>query len=758
MANLVIIESPTKATSLKSYLGSGYKVMASVGHVRDLPKSSLAVDTEHNFEPHFINIRGKGELIKELQKEAKKANTVYLATDPDREGEAIAWHLCTALKLDPQKAKRITFNEVTKGAVKAAIKAPRQIDMNLVNSQVARRVLDRIVGYKLSPYLWKTVRSGISAGRVQSVATRIIVEREEEINKFVPKEYWTVTALLKSNEGKVFSARFFGIDGKKTELNCKEEADKVTSAVNDRLFRVVSVKKAVKLRHPAPPFTTSTLQQDANRKLSFSSAKTMKVAQELYEGVNLGSHNGGVSGLITYMRTDSVRVSDEAYAATVSYITESMGKEYLPERRRIYKTKSGAQDAHEAIRPVNPSLHPDAVKSVLSADQYKLYKLIWARFVASQMASAKFDTVQADLDCSGYRFKAAGSHLRFNGYLTVYEDGDGDESDSLLPALIENQQLPSEAIKAEQHFTEPPARFNEGSLVKFLEEKGIGRPSTFATIVTTIIQRGYVKHEGKSLVPTDLGVVTTKLMLEHFPDIVSYDFTAHMEEQLDDIENGGKDMVSLLSDFYKPFEEHLEKAMKEADEQKIRVVPEETDIFCEKCGARMVVKNGRFGRFAACPNYPECRNTKPLEKDGKTLKEQKKPEIVSGMVCEKCGGPMVQREGRYGSFFACANYPKCTYTKQPVNELEVHCPLCGKKLVTKRGKNRSVFYSCSGYPECSFSSWDLPTREKCPRCGGMLFVKKGKNLLVCHNKDCAYTAPYEPKAQGGDTLQTEEKQ
>ncbi len=644
MANLVIIESPTKATSLKSYLGSGYKVMASVGHVRDLPKSSLAVDTEHNFEPHFINIRGKGELIKELQKEAKKATTVYLATDPDREGEAIAWHLCTALKLDPQKAKRITFNEVTKGAVKAAIKAPRQIDMNLVNSQVARRVLDRIVGYKLSPYLWKTVRSGISAGRVQSVATRIIVEREEEINKFVPKEYWTVTALLKSNEGKVFSARFFGIDGKKTELNCKEEADKVTSAVNGRLFRVVSVKKAVKLRHPAPPFTTSTLQQDANRKLSFSSAKTMKVAQELYEGVNLGSHNGGVSGLITYMRTDSVRVSDEAYAATVSYITESMGKEYLPDSRRIYKTKSGAQDAHEAIRPVNPSLHPDAVKSVLSADQYKLYKLIWARFVASQMASAKFDTVQADLDCSGYRFKAAGSHLRFNGYLTVYEDGDGDESDSLLPALIENQQLPSEAIKAEQHFTEPPARFNEGSLVKFLEEKGIGRPSTFATIVTTIIQRGYVKHEGKSLVPTDLGVVTTRLMLEHFPDIVGYDFTAHMEEQLDDIENGGKDMVSLLSDFYKPFEEHLEKAMKEADEQKIRVAPEETDIFCEKCGARMVVKNGRFGRFAACPNYPECRNTKPLEKDGKTLKEPKEPEIVSGMVCEKCGGPMVQRD------------------------------------------------------------------------------------------------------------------
>lgn len=758
MANLVIIESPTKATSLKSYLGSGYKVMASVGHVRDLPKSSLAVDTEHNFEPHFINIRGKGELIQELQKEAKKATTVYLATDPDREGEAIAWHLCTALKLDPQKAKRITFNEVTKGAVKAAIKAPRQIDMNLVNSQVARRVLDRIVGYKLSPYLWKTVRSGISAGRVQSVATRIIVEREEEINKFVPKEYWTVTALLKSNEGKVFSARFFGIDGKKTELNCKEEADKVTSAVNGRLFRVVSVKKAVKLRHPAPPFTTSTLQQDANRKLSFSSAKTMKVAQELYEGVNLGSHNGGVSGLITYMRTDSVRVSDEAYAATVSYITESMGKEYLPDSRRIYKTKSGAQDAHEAIRPVNPSLHPDAVKSVLSADQYKLYKLIWARFVASQMASAKFDTVQADLDCSGYRFKAAGSHLRFNGYLTVYEDGDGDESDSLLPALIENQQLPSEAIKAEQHFTEPPARFNEGSLVKFLEEKGIGRPSTFATIVTTIIQRGYVKHEGKSLVPTDLGVVTTRLMLEHFPDIVGYDFTAHMEEQLDDIENGGKDMVSLLSDFYKPFEEHLEKAMKEADEQKIRLAPEETDIFCEKCGARMVVKNGRFGRFAACPNYPECRNTKPLEKDGKTLKEPKEPEIVSGMVCEKCGGPMVQREGRYGSFFACANYPKCTYTKQPVNELEVHCPLCSKKLVTKRGKNRSVFYSCSGYPECSFSSWDLPTKEKCPRCGGMLFVKKGKNLLVCHNKDCAYTAPYEPKAHGGDTLQTEEKQ
>ena len=751
MANLVIIESPTKAANLKSYLGSNYKVMASVGHVRDLPKSTLGVDIEHDFEPHFINIRGKGDLIKELQKEAKKATTVYLATDPDREGEAIAWHLSTALKLDPAKTKRVTFNEVTKTAVKAAIKKPRQIDMNLVNSQMARRILDRIVGYKLSPYLWKTVRSGISAGRVQSVATRIIVEREEEIKAFVPKEYWTITATLLAGDGKTFEARFYGKEGKKIELTNENETMAVVHAVKGKQFVVTSVKKAVKLRNPAPPFTTSTLQQDAHRKLGFSSSKTMKVAQELYEGVNLGSALGGVTGLITYMRTDSVRISDEAYAAANAYILSAYGESFLPSARRVYKTKSSAQDAHEAIRPVDPAKTPEMIKGHVTGEQYKLYRLIWARFLASQMASARYDTVSADLESGEYQFKAAGSALRFGGFLSLYDDpqDDGDEG-ALLPDLTTSQKLDEKAVLPEQHFTEPPARFNEGSLVKFLEEKGIGRPSTFATIVTTIIQRGYVAHEGKSLVPTELGVVTTDLMKENFADVVDYGFTAQMEEQLDGIENGGSDMTRILSDFYGPFAVNLDKAMKDADEKKIELPPEETDIICDKCGARMVVKNGRFGKFAACPNYPECKNTKQLAKDGKSAKEDKAPTPAPGMTCEKCGGPMVVRTGRYGSFFACAAYPKCAYTKQPASEVGVDCPLCGKKVVAKRGKNKGVFYSCSGYPDCSFSSWDLPTNKSCPNCGKMLFIKKGKELLVCHDKDCGYQAPAPVREDKGE--------
>ena len=752
MSNLVIIESPTKATNLKSYLGSGYKVMASIGHIRDLPKSSLAVDTENGFKAHFINIRGKGELIKELQKEAKKASTVYLATDPDREGEAIAWHLLTALKLDPEKAKRITFNEVTKPAVKAAIKHPRSIDMDLVNSQMARRILDRIVGYKLSPYLWKTVRSGISAGRVQSVATRIIVEREEEIKNFVPKEYWTISALLLNSEGKSFTARFYGKNGRKSDVGDKETADRIVAAVQNEPFEVVSVKKALKTRHPAPPFTTSTLLQDANKKLGFSSQRTMKVAQELYEGVNLGAANGGVSGLITYMRTDSVRVSDEAHANASAYILQAFGREYLPKERRIFKTESGAQDAHEAIRPVNPALAPERVKAQLSAEQFKLYKLIWSRFLASQMSSAVFDTVQADFDCASYRFKAAGSQIRFSGYLSLYEDvpeNENEISDGLLPEIAENESLYANKINADKHFTEPPARFNEGSLVKFLKEKGIGRPSTFAAIVTTIIQRGYVRHEGKSLVPTELGVVTTKLMIEHFPEIVDYGFTAHMEEQLDDIENGGRDMTAILSEFYEPFEKSLDRAMKDAETKTLEIEPEKTDIICDKCGATMIVKNGRFGKFAACPNYPECKNTKPLEKDGKTEKEQKPLQYAENMTCEKCGGRMVVRQGKFGSFYACENYPKCTFTKQVQNALDVKCPLCGRQVVSKRGKNKTVFYSCSGYPDCSFSSWDLPTNERCPQCGQMLYVKKGKGLYVCKNKDCGFTKPYEKQETPG---------
>ena len=739
MANLVIMESPTKASTVKGYLGSNYKVVASNGHVRDLPVSRLGIDVENGFKPHYINIRKKGDLIKKLIKDAKSATTVYLATDPDREGEAISWHLAAVLGIPLEKTKRITFNEITKTAVKKAIKEPRPIDMDLVNSQQARRLLDRLVGYKLSPYLWKTVKSGLSAGRVQSVATRAIVDREEEIKNFIPEEYWTITAMLSADESKPFKSRFFGME-KKIELKCKADADRVLDAIDQKPFIVKSVKKSVKQRNPAPPFTTSSLQQEANKKLGFSSSKTMKIAQELYEGISLGS--AGTHGLITYMRTDSLRISDEAAGAAKIYITEHYGAEYYPKTPRVYKTKAGAQDAHEAIRPSNLEYSPAGIKSFLSADQFKLYNLIWNCFLASQMASAQFDTVSADIECAGYIFKSSGSTLRFAGYLSVFEitEETNDDSDqgTLLPELNMGQVLNTESILPEQHFTEPPARYTEASLIKFLEEKGIGRPSTYATILTTITQRGYVTKEGKSLRPTELGVVTTELMKEKFANIVDYSFTADMEKKLDDIENGDSDMYGILAEFYGDFEKELESAMATAERKTVKLEPELTDIICEKCGAQMVVKSGRFGKFAACPNYPECKNTKPLAKDGKSLKETKPVTPLEGELCEKCGAQMVERQGRYGTFHACINYPKCDFTRQIMQEIGIDCPLCGKPLVTKKGKNRTVFYSCSGYPTCSFSSWDMPTKEKCPTCGKMLFRKKGKPLLICHTEGCGY--------------------
>ncbi|MBE6638373.1 MAG: type I DNA topoisomerase [Ruminococcaceae bacterium] len=739
MANLVIMESPTKASTVKGYLGSNYKVVASNGHVRDLPVSRLGIDIENGFKPHYINIRKKGDLIKKLVKDAKSATTVYLATDPDREGEAISWHLANVLGIPLEKTKRITFNEITKTAVKKAIKNPRPIDMDLVNSQQARRLLDRIVGYKLSPYLWKTVKSGLSAGRVQSVATRAIVDREKEIQNFVSEEYWTITAMLSANGGKPFKSRFFGID-KKIELKSKEETDKVLSHIEGKPFTVHSVKKSVKQRTPAPPFTTSSLQQEANKKLGFSSSKTMKIAQELYEGISLGAH--GTNGLITYMRTDSLRISEEAAEAAKLYITEHFGGEYYPKTPRIYKTKAGAQDAHEAIRPANLTYTPMQIKEHLTSDQFKLYNLIWNCFLASQMASAQFDTVSADIECGGYTFKSSGSTLRFAGYLSVFEitdeNADENESASLLPELNVGQILNKKDILPEQHFTEPPARYSEASLIKFLEEKGIGRPSTYATILTTITQRGYVTKEGKSLHPTALGNVTTELIKENFSNIVDYSFTADMEKKLDDIEHGDIDMYQILADFYSDFEKDLNSAMATAERRIVKTEPELTDILCEKCGAQMVVKSGRFGKFAACPNYPDCKNTKPLAKDGKSLKESKPVITLEGEVCEKCGAQMVQRQGRYGTFHACANYPKCDFTRQILQSIGINCPICQKPIVTKHGKNKMVFYSCSGYPDCSFSSWDMPTEKKCPDCGEMLFRKKGKSLLICHRENCGY--------------------
>ena len=735
MANLVIVESPAKASTIKGYLGQNYRVVASKGHIRDLPKSTLGVDIDNDFEAHYINIRGKGSLIKELKKEVKSANKVFLATDPDREGEAISWHLANALGLDPEKAKRVTFNEITKSTVKQAIKEPREIDMNLVDSQQARRILDRIVGYKISPVLWKTIRSGLSAGRVQSVATKIIVERENEIRNFNPEEYWTIEAILCGEDNNKFSAKYYGNNSKKAELKCKEDADKVLKNTEGQPFVITSVKKAIRTKNPLPPFITSTMQQEASKKLGFHLSRIMKVAQELYEGINLGPQNGGVQGLITYMRTDSLRISKESQEAAKEFIINTYGDDFYPAKQRFYKTKSNAQDAHEAIRPSNVKLTPDLVKSRLTNDQYKLYKLIWNRFVASQMESAQYDTVNAVITANGEEFHASGSTLKFAGYRKVYDDGDATDTNK-LPKLTENQILEAKELKPEQHFTEPPARYTEATLIKFLEEMGIGRPSTYSPIITTIISRNYVKREGKSLMPTPLGEVTTKLMEEHFSDIVNYKFTSELEDSLDDIESGKKTLLDTLNSFYKTFSSELESATKSIGEEKIDVPAEETDIICDKCGAKMVVKSGRFGKFAACPNYPTCKNTKPL--NAKPIKEKTTEVKKAGMKCELCGGEMVERSGRYGTFYACENYPKCKNTKQITKDTGVSCPKCGSRIIIKHGRNRSVFYSCENYPKCDFSSWDAPTNEKCPECNSMLMRKKGKNLLVCSNKDCNF--------------------
>ena len=613
--------------------------------------------------------------------------------------------------------------------------------MELVNSQQARRILDRIVGYKLSPFLWKTVRSGLSAGRVQSVATRIIVERENEIRAFVPREYWTVDAYLMTEKGGMFVAHYYGKNGERVELSDKALAEKVVSEASKGKFKVASLKKAVRTRNPAPPFTTSTLQQEASRKLGFQTQRIMKVAQELYEGINLGTSNGGVQGLITYMRTDSLRISSDAASAAKDFITAKYGENAYPKTPRVYKTKSGAQDAHEAIRPANVNIEPDAVKKSLSSDQYKLYKLIWSRFVASHMASAELDTVSADIESNGQIFRATGSTVRVPGFMAVYDysdDSDDEGKKSKLPELKDGETLSFDRMDPEQHFTEPPARFSEGSLVKFLEEKGIGRPSTYAPIVTTIISRGYVEREGKALKPTPLGEVTTDLMVKNFPNIVDYAFTAKMEDDLDSIAGGNTDMVSVLSGFYGGFADMLEKAEEAVKDKEINVPDQETDIICEKCGARMIIKQSRYGKFAACPNYPECRNTKTIDKDGKVVeKTQTEPE-KTGQVCELCGGEMLKRRGRYGDFIACSNYPKCKNTKQILRPIGVACPKCGGQIVSKNGRNRSFFYTCEKYPECDFLSWDLPTNEKCPECGNILYIKKGKKQMICHEKDCGY--------------------
>ena len=644
---LIIVESPAKANTIKKFLGGSTKVVASMGHIRDLPKSKLGVDCEHDFEPEYINIRGKGDLIKTLKKDAKAAKKVFLATDPDREGEAIAWHLANILNLDDKKADRVTFNEITKTAVQKAIKEPRSIDINLVDAQQARRVLDRIVGYKISPVLWKKVKRGLSAGRVQSVAVKLIVDREEEIEKFIPEEYWNIYVnLLDEKSKKEFEARFYGKNNKKQEIHSEDEVNGILKEIKNKKYIVSNVKIGEKKRTPAPPFTTSTMQQEASRKINFSLKKTMSVAQGLYEGVKLPQ---GLTGLITYMRTDSTRISDEARAAAKKEIVSHFGEEYY--ENRFYKTKKDAQDAHEAIRPAHIEFLPDDIKEYLTNDQYKLYKLIYNRFMASQMTNAVYDTMSVDINVEDYTFKANGQNLKFKGFMALYVEGTDEkqeDDEKMLPELEVNQEVKEKKINPKQSFTEPPARYTEASLVKALEEKGIGRPSTYSPTITTILERHYIQKEQKQLVPTELGKIVNKILVENFGDVINVTFTAEVEDKFDEIAEGKEKWKSVIREFYGPFITQVQKVEKELEH--VELVEEESDVKCEKCGRMMVYKYGRYGKFLACPGYPECKNAKPI------IEYAENP-------CPKCSGKVQIRKSKRGKkFFICENNPEsCDY-------------------------------------------------------------------------------------------------
>lgn len=693
---LIIVESPEKARTIKKYLGTQYNVDASVGHLKDLPKSQLGIDIENNFEPKYITIRGKGDLIAALKKDAKAASKVFLATDPDREGEAISWHLASILDIDEDSDCRITFNEITKSAVKEALNHPRAIDKNLVNAQQARRALDRIVGYKISPLLWKKVKKGLSAGRVQSVVTKLIVDREREINAFCEEEFWTIEAKLTNDKGKSpFIAKLYsGQDGKKINIKNEEETKKILAAIDGREYTVKDVAHSEKTRNPSPPFTTSTLQQEASRKLGFTTRRTMSTAQQLYEGIDI--KGSGTVGLITYMRTDSLRIAAEAQTECRNYIQSNFGSAYMPKVPRHYKSKKTAQDAHEAIRPTSMSFSPESIKDSLKPDQYKLYKLIWNRFLASQMQSALLDSVRADINCGAYIFRAIGSTVKFDGFMAVYVEGKDfeEEKETKLPELTPGQKLLLKEILPKQHFTQPPPRYTEATIVKAMEDKGIGRPSTYSPTITTITARGYVTRSGKTLIPTELGTIVTTLMEENFKDIVDIDFTANMEEELDEVEDGKKEWKSVLKEFYTPFSQTLKTA--EEAIGNIEIKDEVSDVPCDKCGRLMVIKQGRFGKFLACPGYPECKNTKSL--------------------AEPIAAP---------------------------------CPNCGGKVFERRSKKGTKYFSCENGTDC-FISWDEPTTLKCPGCGSVLYKKrrfknKGPLEYVCLNKDCGFHEPVNKK-------------
>ena len=684
MSKLVIVESPSKAKTIKKYLGSGFEVMASKGHVRDLPKSKLGIDVEHDFKPQYVNMADKRELISGLKKAAAASDGVYLATDPDREGEAISWHLATMLGLDLGSENRVSFNEITKNGVLKGMENPKKINMDLVDAQQARRVLDRLVGYKISPLLWKKVKKGLSAGRVQSVALRLIVDREKEIRAFVPEEFWSIDAKLIKDKKTFDSKLVTDTNGKKIELHCKEDADNLLKAIEGKPFVVTNVKKGVKTRQPAPPFNTSALQQEASRKLNFTAQRTMRIAQQLYEGVDIPGM--GSTGLITYMRTDSLRISEEARASGNKYISEHFGEKYLPKSPRYYKSKANAQDAHEAIRPAVIEITPESLKGVLTAEQYKLYKLIWDRFIASLMAACLVDTVSVDITCGDYVFRSNGFTVKFDGYTALYVEGkdEKDEESGALPELSVGDEPKLKELGGNQHFTQPPQRYNEATLIKALEENGIGRPATYAPILANILNREYIEKEKKSIKPTPLGETVTELMIEYFKKIVNVKFTAEMESNLDKIEAGDEDWVSVIREFYDDFDKTLKSAEKAMDGVRVKVPDVETDVVCELCGRKMVEKTGRFGKFLACPGYPECKNTKPI-----------------------------------------------------VTEMPGACPLCGGKILKKRSKKGYTYFGCEHNPKCGFMSWDEPTNEICPNCQKTLFKKKG--ALVCLTEGCGYT-------------------
>jgi len=681
--NLVIVESPAKAKTLKKFLGSTFKIEASVGHVRDLPKSELGINVDNDFEPKYITIRGKGEVLSKLRKEVKSADKIYLATDPDREGEAISWHLMTALKLDNKKALRITFNEITKAAVKKSIKEARDIDMNLVDAQQARRGLDRIVGYKISPLLWKKVKRGLSAGRVQSVALKMICDRDEEIDNFTPEEYWSLEVVLRAEKAK-FIAKYNSNDNNKFELKTKEDADKVVDEISGATWVVRDIKKGSRIRRPSPPFTTSTLQQEASKILGYAAAKTMMVAQQLYEGVDIKGK--GTLGLVTYIRTDSVRVADEAYESAKNAIHTMFGEEYAAAERHQFKTRSRTQDAHEAIRPSYVEYHPDSLKDSLSKEQFKLYKLIWERFIASQMASAEYNVISVKISAGSYTFRSSGSILKFKGYLAVYAKNEQDkESDVKMPEVVLEQELNLLETKPEQHFTQPPPRYTEASLVKTMEELGIGRPSTYASTILNIVQRRYVTKENKVFYSTELGEIVNSIMAQNFENIVDIEFTARLEENLDKVEDGDLEWKEILRGFYKQLNEKIIEAEERIGE--IEIEDEETDIVCENCQRNMVIKFGRFGKFLACPGFPDCRNTKPYFEDA-----------------------------------------------------GVNCPMCDGRVQIKKSRKGRKFYGCEHNPECQFMSWSRPTGESCPECGGFLVEKGTKNRKVaCLSDTCNYT-------------------